>query len=65
MRLPDKKRAEEVKARPPRPPSSVMNSLRLIDHLVGAREQRGWHFDANGLGGLEIDGQLKLGRLHD
>ena len=35
----------------------------LFDHLVGARRQAGWHLQAEGLRGLEIDDQLELGRL--
>src|SRR5260221_14764588 len=34
-----------------------------LDHLVGAGEQRRWHFKAEGLRGLEIDHQLELGGL--
>src|SRR5215475_3739780 len=43
------------------------NSLRLhsFDHLVGGREQRLWNFEAQRLGGFEVDHQLVLGRrLH-
>jgi hypothetical protein len=37
----------------------------LFDHLVGAGEQRGWHLEAERVGGLEVDHQLELGRLLD
>jgi len=44
-----------------RPPGKA----RSFDDLVGAGQQRGWHFEAKRLGGLEIDDQLKLRRyLH-
>src|SRR5262249_28329478 len=34
-----------------------------FDHLVGAGEQRRWHFEAKCPRGIEIDHQFELGRL--
>jgi hypothetical protein len=37
----------------------------LFDHLVGAGEQRGRHFEAERLGGLDIYYQVEFRRLLD
>ncbi len=37
----------------------------LFDHLVGTGKQRGRHFEAERLRGLEIDGKIEFGRLLD
>src|SRR5262245_23727345 len=36
-----------------------------LDYLVGAGEQRGRHFEAERLGGREINHEIELGRLLD
>src|SRR5215470_8212773 len=38
--------------------SAAMQSL--FDHLVGADKQCGWHNEAERLGGLEVDDQLRF-----
>jgi hypothetical protein len=35
----------------------------LLDHLVGASEERGWHLDPKRLRGPQVDYQRELGRL--
>ena len=42
------------------PVSDVMNSRRLLDHLVGGREQRRRHGEAERLGGFEVDDKFEL-----
>ena len=37
----------------------------LLDHLVGAREHRCGNVDADRLGSLDVDNELKLGALWD
>ena len=37
----------------------------LLDHLIGECEQCGWHFDAERPRRLQVDNELKLGRLHE
>jgi hypothetical protein len=36
----------------------------LLDHLVSARDKHWWYFEAERLGGLEIDYELEPGRSH-
>ena len=42
----------------------ALQQIFLLDHLVGAGEQRRRHVDAERLGGRQIDDELELGRLH-
>jgi hypothetical protein len=37
----------------------------LFDHFVGAQQNGLWHRQSKRLGGLEVDDELELGRLHD
>jgi hypothetical protein len=43
----------------------VQHTNALLDDLVGKREQLIRHGEGERLGSLEINRQLKLGRLHD
>jgi hypothetical protein len=42
----------------PKPDSCTAANCTLFDHLVGAGEKRRWHFQAERVGGLEVDHQL-------
>src|SRR5262245_57674526 len=44
---------------------AVQQAAPSFDHLVGGREQLVGHDEAEHLGGLMVDDQLELGRLHD
>jgi hypothetical protein len=43
--------------------SAMVLPQSLLDHLIGAQQQRLWDRQAEGLGGLEVDDQLELRRL--
>ena len=43
---------------------AVQQMESLLDHLVGADEDRRGNNEAKRLGGLEVDYELELGRLH-
>ena len=45
--------------------SSCSKATSLLDHLVGAQQQRGGQLNADRLRGLEIDDQLVFDRLLD
>jgi hypothetical protein len=45
--------------------SALRRRLALFDHLVGADEQRRWDGQVEHRGGLIVDNQFELVRLHD
>src|SRR4051812_14430794 len=46
-------------------PYASQQTSRLFDHLVGAGEQRRWHYEAEYLGRWVVDDEFELGRLCD
>ena len=48
-----------------RRPSEQRTELTRFDHLLGGREQRRWHFDAEHLSSLAVDDQLEFRRRLD
>src|SRR5262249_20535474 len=45
--------------------SCTATKIGLFDHLVGASEQRGWHREAEGFGGCQVNDHREFGRLQD
>jgi hypothetical protein len=65
---PRQRRTAETAAGPSRADNRLMRCSKphlLFDHLVGAGEQRRGHFQAERLGGVEIDQQLEFYGLQD
>jgi hypothetical protein len=56
---------EAVAARQAVTPRSIQfeQDVTLLDHVIGAGKERGWHIETHRLGGLEIDNKLKLDGL--
>src|SRR2546430_1421004 len=55
-------RVHQAATLPPRPQPQRTRVVSSFDHLVGAREQRCWHFESERLGSLEVDRKLVLHR---
>src|SRR5438132_7944920 len=47
------------------PTHALQQRAESFDHLVGSSKKRVRHGQAKRLGGLDVDGQLELGRLLD
>ena len=46
-------------------PKSAINSLSLIDHLVGACEERGWESEAERIGRFQVQHEVEARGLFD
>src|SRR5262245_49091185 len=46
-------------------PEQMQHDPRLLDHLIGAHEQRWWHCEAKRLRSFEVDHQLESRGLFD
>jgi hypothetical protein len=42
-------------------PNAAQQNSRLFDHLIGAGEQRRWHFELDRSRSLQVDHKLEVG----